>query len=91
MLTLHETTRFKKNYKTMKKRVRDMSPLIEVIDTLLEEKPLSSKLRDHELKGEFAGLRECHLSPDWLFVYKIERDKLILVAFGTGSHSDIFR
>lgn len=90
MLTLETTTKFRRDYKMIRKRGYDVSLLEKVIDTLLEENPLDEKYRDHALVGNYVGFRECHIAPDWLFVYKIDRGQLILVASRTGTHSDLF-
>lgn len=62
-----------------------------VIQMLLEEKKLPVRYREHELTGNYKGFRECHIMPDWLLIYSIEKDKLILTASRTGAHSDLFR
>jgi mRNA interferase YafQ len=55
---------------------------------LLNRQPLAAKYRNHKLVGNWVGYWECHLEPDWLLVYKIEGNTLILAAAGT--HSDLF-
>lgn len=82
MLTLEVTSQFRKDYKLAKKRGFDMS--------LLSEKPLDERFRDHALTGNYSGFRECHIKPDWLFIYKTDGERLVLVAARTGSHSDLF-
>jgi len=67
-----------------------MNLLDDMLDLLIEEKPLDSKHSDHELKGNYAGFRECHIQPDWLLIYAIDKGNLILTATRTGSHSDLF-
>ena len=89
MLTLKPTTKFKKDYKRMKKQGKDMSLLENVIDDLLAEKVLDKKYLDHPLTGNYAGFRECHILPDWLLIYAVDHQQLILVAARTGSHSDL--
>ena len=89
MLTLKPTTKFKKDYKRMKKQGKDMSLLGEVIDLLLNEKVLDEKYHDHPLSGNYVEFRECHILPDWLLIYAIDKDQLILTASRTGSHSDL--
>ena len=89
MLTLKPTTKFKKDYKRMKKQGKDISLLGEVIDLLLNEKVLDEKYHDHPLSGNYVGFRECHILPDWLLIYAIDKDQLILTASRTGSHSDL--
>jgi len=68
-----------------------MELLEEVIDTLLQEIPLDAKYQDHDLKGNYLGFRECHIQPDWLLIYAVNHDELILTASRTGTHSDLFR
>ncbi|MBQ6610418.1 MAG: type II toxin-antitoxin system YafQ family toxin [Oscillospiraceae bacterium] len=90
MLTLKTTAKFRKDYKRMKSQGKDMSLLEDVIDTLLEEKPLEAKHCDHPLSGSYIGFRECHILPDWLLIYAINHGQLILTASRTGTHSDLF-
>ena len=80
----------KRDVKRIKKRGKDISKLIYVLNLLASGKPLPEKYHDHPLKGEMTGFRECHIESDWLLVYKIIKDKLILLASGTGTHSDLF-
>ena len=88
MLDRKYTSRFKKDLKTVKKRNLNLDLLAKVIDTLAEEKDLPESNRDHELTGNWNGHRECHIQPDWLLIYRIEDDVLML--YRTGSHSDLF-
>lgn len=89
-LKLVPTSQFKRDYKRMKKRGLNMNELQVVLDKLCAEKPLEERHRDHALVGRYIGFRECHIRPDWLLVYAIDKDKLILVASRTGTHSDLF-
>ena len=89
MLTVKFTTAYKKSYKLMKKRGKNLSLLEEVIDTLRQGKALEERFRDHESKGNLKGFRECHIQPDWLLIYLIENDILTLTLVDTGSHSDL--
>ena len=84
------TTHFKKDYKLAMRRGRKMNLLKEVITLLAMGNPLPEKYKDHALAGNWAGHRECHIQPDWLLVYRIEDDILILTLSRTGSHSDLF-
>jgi mRNA interferase YafQ len=89
MLGLFVSSKFKKDIKLMKKRHYDFSNLKEVIRLLSNQKQLDAKYRNHSLKsGEYKGYQECHISPDWLFVYKIKAN--VLVCYRTGTHSDLF-
>lgn len=89
-LQLVPTAQFKKDYKRLKKRGLDMSELQRVLDKLCEEMPLDARYRDHALSGNYTGFRECHIRPDWLLVYAIDKGRLILTASRTGTHSDLF-
>ena len=90
MLELVTTGQFRKDYKRMKKRGCDMELLEKIIDTLLAEQPLTERCRDHGLTGNYTGFRECHVLPDWLLVYAVDKGKLILTASRTGTHADLF-
>ena len=84
------TTAYKRSYKLMKKRGYDLSLLDEVIDRLQQGKTLDKKYRDNGLSGRFQGFRECHIKPDWLLVYLVEKNILTLTLVDTGTHGDIF-
>ena len=88
--TVKPTSQFRRDYKLMEKRNLDMSLLDEIIAKLAHGISLPASSRDHALTGNFAGHRECHVAPDWLLVYRIEDDILILSLTRTGSHSDLF-
>jgi len=90
MLTIRYSSQFKKDYKTVKKRGYDTRLLEEVLDLLSAEQPLPPKYLDHALKGDYIGHRECHITPDWLLVYKVKDNELILELTRTGTHSDLF-
>ena len=90
MLGFETTALFRKDYKRIEKRHYDLSLMDLVVQTLLEEKPLDPKHCDHALTGDYTGHRECHISNDWLLIYRIERENLVLIATRTGTHSDLF-
>lgn len=89
-LRLVATSQFKRDYKKAKKRGLNMDELQAVLDKLSTGKPLGKKYRDHALSGIYVGFRECHIRPDWLLIYAIDKDRLILVASRMGTHSDLF-
>ncbi len=89
MLEVRATTRFTKEVKKAARQQKDMQKLGDVIDLLQAEEPLPEHSRDHALTGNYVGHRECHLTPDWLLIYKVEDGILILVRM--GSHSELFR
>lgn len=90
MLTIKYQMAFKKDYKRIKKRGYDMRLLEKVITMLAEDQQLPAEYRDHNLSGDYKGCRECHIAPDWLLVYEIQKKELILYLTRTGTHSDIF-
>ncbi len=88
--TVKYTTIFKRDYKLAKKRGQKIELLQEVVTLLAEGKTLPEKNTDHALTGNWIGHRECHILPDWLLVYRIEDDVLVLTLTRTGAHSDLF-
>ena len=90
MLNLHTTKKYRKDRNICKKRGLKIELIDEVIQTLREQKPLDPKHRDHALGGDYAGFRECHIQLDWLLIYLIDGENLILTASRTGTHSDLF-
>ena len=89
MYELVTTGKFRKDVKRIKKRGLPLSELKKVLEKLVAGEPLEIKYRDHNLSGNYAGFRECHIQPDWLLIYMVNEDQLILTAVRTGSHSDI--
>lgn len=85
-----QTGIFKKDLKTAIKRGYNIDLLGVVIDTLAEGKPLPEKYKDHNLTGNFKGCRECHITPDWLLIYEVSKQEVILYLTRTGTHSDLF-
>lgn len=90
MYTVKITAKFQRDLKRAEKRGYNLALLTGVIKILAAGKELPVKYRDHDLTGDFAGFRECHITPDWLLVYKIDQNQLILVLSRTGTHSDLF-
>lgn len=74
----------------MKKRGKDLEKLKYVVNELANQCPLDEKYRDHELTGNYRNFRECHIEPDWLLIYRIEKGELTLALVRTGTHSDLF-
>lgn len=90
MLELVVSSAFKTEIKKIK-NAKDKAELKFVLDTLLAEKTLDVKYRDHALSGNYKNYRECHIKPDLLLIYKIEKEELVLYAVHIGSHSDLFK
>lgn len=85
------TSQFKKDIKAAKKQGKDLEKLYEVINILAKGEKLGAEYRDHLLLGEYKGVRECHIEPDWLLVYEHINDVLVLMLYRIGSHSKIFK
>ena len=92
MLKPEFSGQFKKDYKKAIKRGFNPKGLEKVISMLCNEQPLPERYRDHALinSRQYKDVRECHIQPDWLLIYRIVRDRLILKLIRTGSHSDLF-
>jgi len=90
MLALETTAKYRKDRRLMKKQGKDLSLLDSIIKKLQNREILEAKHRDHPLAGNFSRLRECHITPDWLLIYAIDNNRLVLTASRTGSHSDLF-
>lgn len=89
MLKINSSGRFKKDLRICQERGYDLRLLEDVIDILRIPDPLPIQNKDHFLKGDYLGRKECHIAPDWLLIYEIYEDELYLVR--TGTHSDLFR
>ena len=84
------TTRFKKDVKQISKQGKKLDKLYNIVQKLADKIPLEQKYRDHELRGDYEGFRECHIEPDWLLIYQTDDCGIILLLTRTGSHSDLF-
>ena len=90
MYNVVASSRFKKDLKLAIKRGLNISLLDEIVTTLQKGEPLPAKNKDHALVGNYAGCRKCHIQPDWLLIYEISNNELILYLTRPGSHSDLF-
>ena len=88
--TVKFTAQFKKDYKLAIRRGMKIELLEDIVSALSMGESLPEKNKDHALTGDWAGHRECHIQPDWLLVYRIEEDVLVLTLTRTGTHSDLF-
>lgn len=82
---------FKKDLKQARKQKKDLDKLFEVVSILANGGILDEKYHDHDLSGKYKGTRECHIEPDWLLVYEIRNEILILMLYRVGSHSELFK
>ena len=83
-------SRMKRDMKRVRKRGKDLSKLVNVLSILSSGQPLPTLFHDHQLSGELRDFRECHIEPDWLLMYRIQEDRLILTATAAGTHADLF-
>jgi mRNA interferase YafQ len=89
MKAIFQTSQFKKDFKRIKKRGKDLSKLMEVVSAIANSKALEERHRDHALSGNWSGSRDCHIEPDWILIYRVDDGHLFLER--TGSHSDLFK
>lgn len=82
------SSKFKKHYKKL--NIKEQQEARAIIERLANDEPLEPKYKDHALKGDFIGFRECHIKPDLLLIYQKQDDKLILYCLDIGSHSELF-
>ena len=90
MYAIRPTSKFRQDLKLCQKRGYNMQAITDVIKKLAAGETLPPQNRDHELSGNYKGFRECHIQPDWLLVYRINNNDLILFLSRTGTHSDLF-
>jgi mRNA interferase YafQ len=91
MYTIKPTNKFQKDLKKMQKRGYDIGLITEVIKKIAAGEKLPEKNKDHLLIGNYVNCRECHITPDWLLIYEIVDNDLILYLTRTGTHSDLFK
>lgn len=84
------TSRFQKDLRRIQKRGYQIELIKEVVRKLSDGETLEQKYKDHSLSGDYAGCRECHITPDWLLIYEKYENELILYLTRTGTHSDFF-
>jgi mRNA interferase YafQ len=84
------TNQFKKDYKLIAKRNYDITKLDKLLQLLIDGKKLPEKYKQHELKNNFKGYFDCHITPDWLLIYKRDNTQKLITLVRTGTHSDIF-
>ncbi len=85
------TNQFKKDLKLAKKQNKDLDKLFEVVNILADGGTLDARYRDHDLSGNYQGTRECHIESDWLLVYEIRDEVLVLMLYRLGTHSELFK
>lgn len=88
MYQIFRTSSFKKDYKKLSQKNKDL--LKEVLIKLANNETLEEKYRDHKLIGNYLGCKECHIKPDLLLIYRIENQILELSLIRVGKHSELF-
>ncbi len=86
---IRRTSAFKKDLKRLMKQGRDLSKLAAVVDAIADGKQLEERHRDHELVGNRRGFRDCHIEPDWVLIYKLDKNVLVLTLTRTGTHAEL--
>ncbi len=87
---VRRTNQFKRDVKRLIKAGKNIEKLMEVLEILLDDKKnLPIEYNDHPLRGEYKDKRDCHIEPDWILIYAIENDEVVL--YRTGSHSELFK
>jgi mRNA interferase YafQ len=89
MKLIFQTSQFKKDFKKINKRGKDINKLKELVSAIAGSEALQERHRDHALSGNWSGSRDCHIEPDWILIYRVDEEFLFLER--TGSHSDLFR
>ena len=89
MFSLRYTTAFKKDYKRLQKRGWNMAKLRQVLESLAGDEAHEEQYKDHPLRGNYTGARDCHVEPDWVVIYAVVGDELRLLR--TGTHTDLFK
>lgn len=90
MLQVEYTTQFKRDLKLSKRRNKNLKALQKIMELIEHEKPLSARLKDHPLSGNWVGHRELHIEPDWLLIYKLLPEQKLVIFIRTGTHADLF-
>jgi mRNA interferase YafQ len=88
MRRIAQRKQFRADVKRQKRRGKDIDELIATVEVLTEQGTLPSAYRPHKLRGEWSGVWECHIEPDWLLIYSITEDEVLLIR--TGTHDDLF-
>lgn len=90
-LEIKFSTQFKKDIKLLSKQHKNLDQLFNVIEKLANLESLEAKYKDHNLSGNYSGCRECHIEPDFLLIYEIYDDVMVLMLVRAGSHSNLFK
>jgi mRNA interferase YafQ len=90
MFTPAYTRQFERDLKRLRSGGHDLTLLKTLLTNLLAGERLAPQFKDHRLIGAWQGRRECHICPDWLLIYKVDREQKLIIFERTGSHADLF-
>ena len=90
MIKPYFTARFRKDVRLAVKRGKRVEKLTALVKLLCAGDPLPERYFDHALSGKYKGFCDCHIEPDWIVIYRIEQERLMLVLSRTGTHNDLF-
>ncbi|MGC2061535.1 MAG: type II toxin-antitoxin system YafQ family toxin [Thermodesulfovibrionales bacterium] len=90
MLQLRTTKQFERDFRLLEKQGKDLGKLKRITRRLVNEEPLEIRHHDHPLTGDWQGFRDCHIEPDWLLLYRVDKNSGEIVFVRTGSHSALF-
>lgn len=90
MLTAQTTNQFKRDFKLMQKRGKDIEKIKTVMFKLQRQERLEPYYNDHKLTGDYEGHRDCHIEPDWMLIYRVDKAAQTITFTRTGSHADLF-
>lgn len=88
MLTVTDSSAFRRDIKRLRKRGKEIEKLYAIVSLLVSGKPLPVRCHPHRLSGNWSPAWDCHIEPDWLLIYEIRGAELLLI--GTGTHADLF-
>ena len=88
MRRISQRTEFRNDLKRQKRRGKDIEDLIAVVELLAQDGTLPPGYRPHQLTGEWKGTWECHIESDWLLIYEVTANEVVLIR--TGNHADLF-
>ena len=91
MRTFSRTSQFRKDVRRAERRGKDMAKLKAMLERLMDGEPLPPEYRDHPLRGDFAGSRDCHIESDWVLIYTLTEQGTHVRLERTGTHRDLFR
>lgn len=90
MRSVEYSGQFRKDVGRAQKRGKDIGTLKSLIALLIDAGPLPARYRDHALAGDWTGVRDAHVEPDWLLLYSLHEGVSAIRFERTGTHADLF-